>query len=96
MRPGPRASGVRAVGGTLPVYRTTPGAARTVHTMSDPQKKDPAQHDVDEHLDPAAVHGDSPDPIDPHGGSAADDAAKKGAVDQLDDLMGGFGPGAVT
>jgi len=86
---------VRAGSGTLPVYRTAAGAARTVHPMSDPQK-DPAQHDVDEHQDPAAVHGDSPDTVQPHGTSAADDAAEKGAVDQLDDLMGGFGPGRIA
>ncbi|MET4051625.1 hypothetical protein ABID81_000969 [Frigoribacterium sp. PvP054] len=52
----------------------------------------PAQHDADDHTDPAAVHGDSPEAVELHGDSAADEAATEGAVEQLDDLLGGQQP----
>jgi hypothetical protein len=37
------------------------------------------------------VHGDSPEPVELHGESPADEAAVEGAVDQVDDLLGGPG-----
>lgn len=52
----------------------------------------PADHEADDRTDPAVVHGDSPETVEPHGDSAADDAAVEGAVDQLDDLLGGQQP----
>lgn len=52
----------------------------------------PAQHDADDHTDPAIVHGDGAEPVEVHGDSAADEAATEGAVDQLDDLLGGQQP----
>ncbi|OII22073.1 hypothetical protein [Frigoribacterium sp. MCBA15_019] len=51
----------------------------------------PADHDADERTDPAAVHGDSPEPVELHGESPADEAAVEGAVEQVDGLLGGPG-----
>ena len=60
--------------------------------MSDTQSHDPADHDVDHRHDAAAVHGDDPAPVEEHAGSAADDAAREGAVEQVDDTLGGHIP----
>jgi hypothetical protein len=38
------------------------------------------------------VHGDDPAPVEEHAGSAADDAAREGAVEQVDDTLGGHIP----
>lgn len=54
--------------------------------------QNPADHEVDESVDAAAVHGDSAEQVETHGESNADGAALEGAVDQLDDLTGGHEP----
>ncbi|KPG80194.1 hypothetical protein [Frigoribacterium sp. RIT-PI-h] len=51
----------------------------------------PARRDADERTDPAAVHGDSAEPVELHGESPADEAAVEGAVEQVDGLLGGPG-----
>ena len=53
---------------------------------------DPADHVVDDHVDAAAVHGDSDETVVPHGGSAAVDAAREGAVEDVDQALGGHIP----
>ncbi|KQR43982.1 hypothetical protein ABID92_001426 [Frigoribacterium sp. PvP120] len=53
---------------------------------------DPADRDLDDRTDAAAVHGDDPAPVDAHGASEADDAAREGAVEQVDDALGGHIP----
>ncbi|ROS59302.1 hypothetical protein EDF38_2148 [Frigoribacterium sp. PhB160] len=60
--------------------------------MSSTPDTDPADRELDERADSAAVHGDDPAPVEPHGRSEADDAAVEGAVEQVDDLLGGNGP----
>ena len=55
-------------------------------------RTDPADRDLDGRTDAAAVRGDSADPVVEHGTSEADDAAVEGAVEQVDDTLGGHIP----